>query len=74
MGDRSSSDATTPSDFARIRPAPENFLGADAVRAVRSGRRDAIRSSFLAALAGMAGGLAPAAAQSSKGDPDILDL
>ncbi|MBL8832783.1 MAG: sulfite dehydrogenase [Rhodospirillales bacterium] len=54
----------------RLRPAPENFLGPEAIRDVARGRRDVLRAGFLAALAGLAGG---ANAQARAGDPDILE-
>ncbi|MFN4324714.1 MAG: sulfite dehydrogenase [Azonexus sp.] len=55
----------------RLRPAPENFLTDEQVKAVGAGRRDFLRKSFLAAGAAMA---APLAARASEGDPDILNL
>lgn len=66
----------------RLIKAPENFLGADGVRAVfeeaRSGRRDFIRRAFAAAAAGAT---APGAARATSnpvaadgGDPNILEL
>lgn len=55
----------------RLRPAPENFLSHEQVKAVGAGRRDFLRKSFLAAGAAMA---APLAARASEGDPDILNL
>ena len=57
--------------MGRLRPAPENFLDADGVRAVSRGRRDFLRTAFVTALAGAAGS---AQAQSVQGDPDILNL
>jgi sulfane dehydrogenase subunit SoxC len=56
--------------MGRLRQAPENFLDADDVRAVSHGRREFLRTAFVAALAGAAGG---ARAQSAAGDPDILN-
>ncbi|MDT0617754.1 sulfite dehydrogenase [Salinisphaera sp. P385] len=60
----------------RIRPAPENFLDADSLDAIRRGqidedRRSFIRKSFLAATAAMA---APAAMAAGDGDEHILNL
>ncbi|MFN4342299.1 MAG: sulfite dehydrogenase [Azonexus sp.] len=55
----------------RLRPAPENFLTDEQVKAVGAGRRDFLRKSFLAAGAAMT---APLAARASEGDPDILNL
>ena len=55
----------------RLRPAPENFLTEEQVKAVGAGRRDFLRKSFLAAGAALA---APLAARASEGDPDILNL
>jgi sulfane dehydrogenase subunit SoxC len=62
--------------LGRLRPAPENFLSPQALRAVgqeaRVGRRDVLRSAFAAALAG-----APATgalAQTSLDDPAIMKL
>ncbi|MBA4741275.1 MAG: sulfite dehydrogenase [Azoarcus sp.] len=64
---------TTPEfRFGRIRPAPENFLSEDDIRAVAAGRRNFLRKAFVAAGAAVA---APAAfAASPKGDPAILEL
>lgn len=53
----------------RLRPAPENFLSEEQVKAVAAGRRDFLRRSFLAAGAAMA---APLAARAAEGDPNIL--
>lgn len=53
----------------RLRPAPENFLSDEQVKAVGSGRRDFLRRSFIAAGAALA---APLAARASEGDPNIL--
>ena len=53
----------------RLRPAPENFLSEDQVKAVAAGRRDFLRKSLLAASAAMA---APIAARAAEGDPNIL--
>jgi sulfane dehydrogenase subunit SoxC len=53
----------------RLRPAPENFLSEEQVKAVASGRRNFLRKSFLAAGAAMA---APMVAQAAEGDPNIL--
>ncbi len=55
----------------RLRPAPENFLSEEQVKAVAAGRRDFLRKSFLAAGAAIA---APLAARASEGDPAILTL
>ena len=54
----------------RLRPAPENFLSEDQVKAVGAGRRDFLRKSFLAAGAAIA---APLAARAAEGDPNILE-
>jgi sulfane dehydrogenase subunit SoxC len=56
----------------RLRPAPENFLSAEQITAVGSGRRDFLRKSFLAAGAALAAPLAARAAV--EGDPEILNL
>ena len=53
----------------RLRPAPENFLSEEQIKAVGAGRRDFLRKSFLAAGAALA---APLAARAADGDPDIL--
>ena len=58
----------TPGRLAR---APENFLDADAIAAVQSGRRDFLRGAFLAA-AGAA--CVAARGQSPGGDPAILEF
>ena len=42
----------------RLRPAPENFLTEEQVKAVGAGRRDFLRKSFLAAGAALAAPLA----------------
>lgn len=55
----------------RLRPAPENFLSEEQVKAVAAGRRDFLRKSFMAAGAAMA---APLAARAAEGDPAILNL
>ena len=55
----------------RLRPAPENFLTEEQVKAVAAGRRDFLRKSFMAAGAAMA---APLAARAAEGDPAILNL
>lgn len=57
----------------RIRRAPENFLDGAAIGEVSKGRRDVLRASFAAAIAGIAAATRPAAA-ASDGDPDILEL
>ena len=54
----------------RLRPAPENFLSEDQLKAVAAGRRDFLRKSLLAAGAAMA---APMAARAAEGDPNILE-
>jgi sulfane dehydrogenase subunit SoxC len=54
----------------RILPAPQGFLSPRQVRKVESGRRDFLRSAFVAAAAAV---VAPAAA-ASEGDPAILTL
>ena len=56
----------------RVRPAPENFLTAEQIAAVKDGRRDFLRKAFLAAAAAMAAPTAVRAA--SEGDPAILNL
>ena len=56
----------------RIRPAPENFLTHEQIAAVKEGRRDFLRTAFVAASAAMA---APAVVQAAvQGDPAILEL
>ncbi|HRY02295.1 MAG TPA: molybdopterin-dependent oxidoreductase, partial [Beijerinckiaceae bacterium] len=55
---------------ARIRKAPENFLGAEEIAAVSGGRRDFLRGAFAAAAALGAG--AAAAQDAPKGDEMIL--
>jgi sulfane dehydrogenase subunit SoxC len=55
----------------RLRPAPENFLSEEQIRAVAAGRRDFLRKSLFAAGAVAA---APLAARASEGDPAILSL
>ena len=55
----------------RLRPAPENFLSEEQIKAVGAGRRDFLRKSFMAAGAAIA---APLAARASEGDPAILNL
>jgi sulfane dehydrogenase subunit SoxC len=52
-------------------PAPEGFLGREEIAAVASGRRDFLRSAFLAAGAALAASTARA---QFKGDPNILEL
>ena len=56
----------------RLRPAPENFLSEEQVKAVGSGRRDFLRKSFLAAGAALAAPMAARAA--SEGDINILGV
>ena len=56
----------------RLRPAPENFLSEEQVKAVGAGRRDFLRKSFFAAGAVMAAPLAARAA--AEGDSNILNL
>ena len=46
----------------RIRPAPENFLTHEQIAAVKEGRRDFLRTAFVAASAAMA---APAVVQAA---------
>jgi len=62
----------------RLRKAPENFLGANDIRTVRAearrGRRDFIRNSFAAAMAGGAAAYAGAQETVGQGDPAILEL
>ncbi len=56
----------------RIRPAPENFLTDEQIAAVKDGRRDFLRTAFVAASAAMA---APATVRAAvQGDPAILEL
>lgn len=56
----------------RIRPAPENFLTHEQIAAVKEGRRDFLRTAFVAASAAMA---APAVVHAAvQGDPAILEL
>ena len=56
----------------RIRPAPENFLTHEQIAAVKDGRRDFLRTAFVAASAAMA---APAVVHAAvQGDPAILEL
>ena len=56
----------------RIRLAPENFLTHEQIAAVKEGRRDFLRTAFVAASAAMA---APAVVQAAvQGDPAILEL
>ena len=56
----------------RIRPAPENFLTDEHIAAVKEGRRDFLRTAFVAASAAMA---APAVVQAAvQGDPAILEV
>ncbi|UCV01987.1 sulfite dehydrogenase [Dechloromonas denitrificans] len=55
----------------RLRPAPENFLSEEQVKAVATGRRDFLRKSFMVAGAAMA---APMVARASEGDANILEL
>ena len=55
----------------RLRPAPENFLSEEQIKAVGAGRRDFLRKSFLAAGAALA---APVVARASEGDSAILNL
>ncbi len=55
----------------RVLPAPEGFLGPEEIASVASGRRDFLRSAFLAASATLAAGAARA---EFKGDPNILEL
>ena len=55
----------------RVLPAPDGFLGPEEIASVASGRRDFLRSAFLAASATLAAGTARA---QFKGDPNILEL
>jgi len=55
----------------RLRPAPENFLSEEQVKAVAGGRRDFLRKSLMVAGAALA---APMAARASEGDSNILEL
>ena len=56
----------------RLRLAPENFLDAAGIRAVRAGRRDFLRHAFIAAGAAGATGALPAIAQPA-GEKVILE-
>ena len=56
----------------RLRLAPENFLDAAGIRAVRAGRRDFLRHAFIAAGAAAATGALPAIAQPA-GEKVILE-
>lgn len=58
----------------RLRKAPEGFLSAGQIAEVARGRRDLLKASFAAALAGLAGGIGGASAQAGKGEPEILEL
>jgi len=75
--DRSTADAPAAQRAARLRKAPEHFLDADGIAAVRAearqGRRDFIRQAFAAAGAALAAPLAPAAPP-VDGEPEILAL
>jgi sulfane dehydrogenase subunit SoxC len=55
-----------------LQRAPENFLNAQQMQDVRSGRRGFLAHAFAAATA--AASAASAAAQTSQGDPNILEL
>lgn len=57
----------------QLRPAPENFLSDEEIKAVGKGRRDFLRKSFLAASAALAAPLA-AKAQLTGDDPAIVEL
>lgn len=59
-----------------IRRAPEHFLGPEQIADVTAGRRDFLRSAFLAASAAGAAatGLVAGAARAAEGDPAILNL
>ena len=57
--------------LGRVRPAPESFLTAEQIAAVKDGRRDFLRKAFLAASAMAAPAVARAA---GEGDPAILNL
>lgn len=57
---------------SKIRPAPENFLTADQIASVSSGRRDFLRGSFIAAAAALAAGRARAEDAKPAGDDVIL--
>ena len=62
--------------LGRLRPAPENFLSAEQIAQVQSGRRDFLRRAFVTASAAMAGGAAVtahAAEATGKGSKLILD-
>jgi len=56
----------------RIRRAPENFLSREQITQVSQGRRDFLRSSFLAAGAAVVGTAASPALAQSAGDDAIL--
>jgi sulfane dehydrogenase subunit SoxC len=74
MSESDASRRAGDTSVGRVRFAPENFLTADQIGQVASGRRDILRASFVGALAAMMGGAHSASAQSPKGDPEILDL
>ena len=65
------SKSTRIAPAGRVLPAPEGFLGPEEIASVASGRRDFLRSAFLAASATLAAGTARA---QFKGDPNILEL
>jgi sulfane dehydrogenase subunit SoxC len=65
------SKSTRITPTGRVLPAPEGFLGPEEIASVASGRRDFLRSAFLAASATLAAGAARA---EFKGDPNILEL
>ena len=56
----------------RLRPAPENFLSEEQVKAVAAGRRDFLRKGFIAAGVALAAPMAARAA--AEGDSNILNL
>ncbi|MDE2119600.1 MAG: sulfite dehydrogenase [Betaproteobacteria bacterium] len=61
--------------LGRLRPAPENFLSAEQIQQVQSGRRDFLRRAFVGASAAMvAGGAANAYAESAADKDEKLIL
>lgn len=57
----------------RLRPAPENFLSGEHIRAVFKGRRDFLKSAFASAAAAAAVGAGARPAVAAEGDPAILE-
>ncbi len=60
-----------PTKIGLLQPAPEGFLTDEDIQSLKSGRRDFLRASLLAAGAAIS---APALATEPEGDPAILDL